>query len=116
MVFAVYMPAHEPVVGHAARSICSSSSSLTVPLLCAPTASNTSWIVMSRPWYVPGRIVPPYRYTEARFNRAIAISMAGSDLSQPAIPTSASNRSACITSSTESAITSRLISDAFIPS
>ena len=42
--------------------------------------------------------------------------MAGSLLSQPAIPTSPSNRSACITSSTESAITSRLISDAFIPS
>ena len=42
--------------------------------------------------------------------------MAGSLLSQPAIPTRPSNRSACITSSTESAITSRLISDAFMPS
>ena len=49
-------------------------------------------------------------------SRAIAISIPGSDLSHPAMPTSPSNRSACITSSTESAITSRLISDAFIPS
>ena len=48
--------------------------------------------------------------------RAIAINMPGSLLSQPAMPTSASMRSACITSSTESAIRSRLISDAFIPS
>jgi len=42
--------------------------------------------------------------------------MPGSDLSHPAIPTSASMRSACIISSTESAIRSRDISDAFIPS
>ncbi len=42
--------------------------------------------------------------------------MAGSLLSHPAIPTSPSNRSACITSSTESAMTSRLINDAFMPS
>ena len=49
MVFAVYMPAHDPVVGHAARSTASSSSSLMVPFPWAPTASNTSWMVMSRP-------------------------------------------------------------------
>ncbi len=46
----------------------------------------------------------------------MAISIPGSDLSQPAMPTRASSRSACITSSTESAIRSRDISDAFIPS
>jgi len=50
IVFAVYMPAHEPVVGHAARSTAVSSSSVIVPFACAPTASNTSWIVTSRPW------------------------------------------------------------------
>ena len=48
IVLAVYIPAHDPVVGHAARSTWSSSSSLIVPFPCAPTASNTSWIVMSR--------------------------------------------------------------------
>ena len=50
IVFAVYMPAHEPVPGQAARSTPSRSSSLRVPLACAPTASNTSWIVTSLPW------------------------------------------------------------------
>ncbi len=48
--------------------------------------------------------------------RAAAISMPGSDLSQPAIATRPSNRSACMTSSTESAMTSRLTSEALIPS
>ncbi len=42
--------------------------------------------------------------------------MPGSDLSQPAIATRASNRSACTISSTESAMTSRLTRDAFMPS
>ena len=42
--------------------------------------------------------------------------MPGSDLSQPAMETRASKRSACMTSSTESAITSRETSEARIPS
>ena len=44
------------------------------------------------------------------------MSMPGSDLSQPAKVTSASNRSACITVSTESAMISRLTSEARMPS
>ena len=44
------------------------------------------------------------------------MSMPGSDLSQPAKATSASNRSACITHSTESAMISRLTSEARMPS
>ena len=44
------------------------------------------------------------------------MSIPGSDLSQPANVTSASKRSACMTVSMESAITSRLTSDARIPS
>ena len=44
------------------------------------------------------------------------MSMPGRDLSQPAMSTKASNRSACIIVSTESAITSRLTSEARIPS
>src|SRR5919108_4384407 len=51
-----------------------------------------------------------------RSRRAQAISMPGSDLSQPAMATRPSMRSACIISSTESAITSRLTSEAFMPS
>ena len=44
------------------------------------------------------------------------MSMPGSDLSHPAKLTKASRRSACITASTESAMISRLTSDARIPS
>ena len=49
-------------------------------------------------------------------SRAAAISIPGSDLSQPAKVTRPSNRSACIIVSTESAMTSRLTSEARIPS
>ena len=73
-------------------------------------------MVSDRPRACPGRIVPPYRNAAGTFSLAQAISMPGSDLSQPAIATSASNRSACTINSTESAITSRLTSDAFMPS
>jgi len=45
-----------------------------------------------------------------------AMSIPGSDLSHPARPTKASKRSACIMTSTESAMISRLTSDACIPS
>ena len=44
------------------------------------------------------------------------MSIPGSDLSQPARPTKASKRSACIIASTESAMISRLTSEACIPS
>src|SRR5262245_45017187 len=48
--------------------------------------------------------------------RAAAISMPGSDLSQPAKVTRPSSRSACMTASTESAMTSRDTSEARMPS
>ena len=44
------------------------------------------------------------------------MSMPGSDLSQPASSTLPSRRSACMTVSTESAMTSRLTSEKCIPS
>ena len=52
----------------------------------------------------------------ARSSRAEAISIAGMLLSQPAIPTKPSRRSAWTTVSTESQLTSRLTSEARIPS
>ena len=85
-------------------------------LATAPTASNTLVMSSARPLSWPGSLDPPYRNTDGRLRRADAIIMPGSDLSQPAKLTSASMRSACITVSTESAITSRLTSDARIPS
>ncbi len=59
IVFAVYMPAQEPAPGQAARSTASRSASDMSPAACAPTASNTSWIVSDLPSACPGRIVPP---------------------------------------------------------
>src|SRR6266852_287950 len=54
--------------------------------------------------------------TLGRLRRAIAITMPGIVLSQPDMPTNASRRCPRTTSSTESAIVSRLTSEAFIPS
>ena len=68
------------------------------------------------PLQLPGKIVPPYTNTDGTLIRAEAISMPGKDLSQPAKVTSASSRSACMTVSTESAMISRLTSDACMPS
>jgi len=52
----------------------------------------------------------------ATSSRAAAINMPGIDLSQPARPTTPSRRSAKMTVSTESQITSRLTSEARMPS
>ena len=73
-------------------------------------------MVIDLPSAQPGRIVPPYRKIDGMSSRPQAMSMPGSDLSQPAMVTSASNCSACTISSTESAITSRDTSEAFMPS
>ncbi len=54
--------------------------------------------------------------TLGRLSRAIAITIAGMVLSQPEMPTNPSRRWPRTTSSTESAIASRLISEAFMPS
>ena len=61
-------------------------------------------------------IVPPYRKTVGRLRRTAAITMPGRLLSQPAIVTTPSRRSAWTMSSTESAMTSREISEARMPS
>ena len=60
--------------------------------------------------------MPPYTKTAGRLILADAISMPGRLLSQPAIVTMPSMRSACITISTESAMISRLMRLAFMPS
>src|SRR5262249_62323139 len=90
IVFAVNSPPHDPAEGQATHSSSCSSSSVSLPTLCAPTPSNTSPIVTSLPLKRPGRIEPPYIKTEGTLSRTIAIISPGSDLSQPASPTSAS--------------------------
>src|SRR3954449_2374125 len=116
IVFAVYMPPQAPSPGQIARSIRSTSSRLILPAKQAPTASKASMIVTSLPSTWPGMIEPAYRKTLARSSRAAAIIMPGSDLSQPARSTEPSSRSAIITVSTESAMTSRETSEKCIPS
>src|SRR5690606_21135229 len=86
------------------------------PRAQAPTASNASMIVTSRPSTLPGRIEPAYRNTDATSRRAAAMSIPGRLLSHPASSTAPSRRSASITVSTESAITSRDTSEKCMPS
>ena len=116
MVFAVYMPPQAPSPGQIARSIRSTSSRVIRPRRHAPTASKASMMVTWRPSTWPGMIAPAYRKTLARSSRAAAISMPGSDLSHPASSTDPSSRSAIITVSTESAMTSRDTSEKCMPS
>ena len=59
MVLAVNCPPHEPAPGQAASSSSRRSSSVIFPAWAAPTPSNTSWMVMSRPLYRPGAMEPP---------------------------------------------------------
>src|SRR3954469_22861391 len=116
MVFAVYIPPQAPSPGQIARSMRSTSSRVILPARHAPTASKASMIVTSRPSTCPGMIEPAYRNTDARSSRAAAISIPGSDLSQPARSTDPSSRSAIITVSTLSAMTSRDTSEKCMPS
>ena len=121
IVFAVYMPPQAPSPGQIARSMRSRSSRLILPALQAPTASKASMIVTSFSvpsvsLTQPGAIEPAYKKTDARSRRAAAINMPGSDLSQPARRTDPSRRSACMTVSTESAMTSRETKEKCIPS
>ena len=121
IVLAVYIPPQAPSPGQIARSIASTSSRDINPRAHAPTASNASMIVTSRfepslSVTLPGKIDPAYTNTDATSNRAAAINIPGSDLSQPAKLTIPSSRSACITASTESAIISRLTNEKCIPS
>ena len=115
-MFAVNIPAQEPCPGHALHSISYNSSSDIKPLSNAPMPSKTSTIEISFPLYTPGRLLPPYKNIAGLFILAEAINMPGNDLSHPAIVTIPSNLSACITNSTESAITSLETNEALIPS
>ena len=90
MVLAVNWPPQEPADGQATHSSSCSSASVMRPAECMPTPSNTSTTVTSRPLNLPGRIEPPYMNTDGTLRRSMAIMMPGSDLSQPAMPTSAS--------------------------
>src|SRR6266852_3711709 len=116
IVFAVNWPPHAPAPGQALSSISRSSAAPILPAATAPTASKTSISVMSRPRWRPAAIVPLYRASPGMLMRTSAITAAGIVLSQPTIKTRPSKRCPRATSSIESAITSRLTSEAFMPS
>lgn len=121
MVLAVYMPPQAPSPGQMARSMMSTSSRDISPRAQAPTASKasmmvTSFSVPSVNLALPGMIEPLYKNTEAKSKRAAAISIPGIDLSHPASSTDPSRRSACMTVSTLSAMTSRETSEKCMPS
>ena len=116
MVLAVNWPPQAPAPGQARSSSARRSLSLMVPAAWAPTASNTSRMVTSRPWKRPGKMGPPYSTRPGRSRRARAMTAAGMVLSQPTSITDASNRWPMTASSIESAMTSRDTSDACIPS
>ena len=59
IVLAVYMPPQEPLPGIARRSIWQKSSSLMLPALNWPTASNGLTMVSVWPFQLPGLMVPP---------------------------------------------------------
>ena len=58
MVLAVYMPPHAPTDGQAFFSMPTKSSSLILPAVNAPTASNADTMVRSWPFQLPGLMVP----------------------------------------------------------
>src|SRR6202140_4488892 len=116
MVFAVNCPPQAPAPGQALSSISRSSVRLILPAETAPTASKTSINVMSRPRWRPAAIGPLYKGRPGILIRTRAMTAAGIVLSQPVIKTRPSKRWPRVTSSMESAITSRLTSEAFIPS
>src|SRR5262249_2116169 len=87
IVFAVYIPAHEPAEGQAESSKLFNSSILILPASKAPTASYTSCTVTARPFHVPGSIVPPYTKMHGKLSLAIPIIVPGRLLSHPDMPT-----------------------------
>ncbi len=117
IVLAVNMPAQLPSVGQALRSMASSSS-------CGDRARAARTDRFEHRHDVERLAVAVARQDRAAVHEhrrhvdasATPSTCRASDLSHPAKVTNASSRSACITVSTESAMTSRLTSDACMPS
>ena len=116
MLLAVYIPEQEPQVGHELFSQSSSSASSIAPRAWEPTASNIrERLIGSRPSFFPASIGPPETKIEGMLIRAAAISIPGTILSQFGTKTNASKGWALAITSIESAISSRLTREYFIP-
>jgi 3-isopropylmalate/(R)-2-methylmalate dehydratase large subunit len=98
-----------------ALSMDSRFSSVIFPALTAPTASNTEFKSNSLPWRRPVIMGPPLTKIDGKSKRAAAMSMPGTTLSQLGIKTKASKAWAMAITSIESAISSRLAKEYFMP-
>ena len=106
--FAVNIPEHDPQPGHAEFSISHTYASSALPDAYLPTASKTSFRLVSLPLLsLPGIMGPPEHKIAGRLILAAAISMPGTILSQFGIRAMASNPCAITIVSTVSATSSR---------
>ena len=112
---AVNIPEQLPQVGQAFCSIASSSAWSILPAANAPEASKLEFKSSVRPFSLPASIGPPLTKTQGKSSRAAAINMPGTILSQFGIKTRASKAWAKAIVSAESAISSRLAREYFIP-
>ncbi len=119
MELAVNIPEQEPQVGQAASSMADNSSSVIFPARTAPTHSKTviRSIFFDAPWvgWLPASMGPPLTTTVGMSRRAAAMSMPGTILSQLGTSTRASKAWAVAMISMESAMSSRLASEYFMP-
>ena len=117
MELAVNMPEQLPQVGQAVPSSQWHSSSAMVPAVTWPTASKRELRSVCSPLRPrPASIGPPETSTVGMFRRHAAMSMPGTILSQLGMRTMASNWWPWMAHSTESAMTSRLVREYFMPS
>ena len=115
IVFAVYIPEHDPHVGQAISSTIFSSFLVISPASYSPTASKTLLNPTFFPLYTPASIAPPLINNEGIFSLAAAISIPGTTLSQFGINTNASKGVAIAVASIESAIIFLVTREYFIP-
>ena len=108
IVFAVNIPAHDPHVGQALRSISRSSSSSILPAILCPTPSNMFDRSIFLFLYPPANMGPPLRIREGIFSSKTDIAMPGTILSQLVTKTNASKPWALVMISMESLTSSRL--------
>ena len=87
----MYIPEHEPHVGHALFSYSLTSASVNLPASNEPTASNIDERLLFLPFTLPANIGPPLTTTVGMLILAAAISIPGTVLSQLGIITRPSN-------------------------
>ena len=116
MELAVNIPAHEPHPGQAQSSISVNCSSVIFSDFTAPTPSKTVIKSMALLASLPASMGPPLTTSAGISSLSKAISIPGTTLSQLGMATMPSKGWARAIISTESAMSSRLQSEYFMPS